>query len=382
MRVYLDNAATTQLDPLVLEAMLQYYKDNFGNPSSIHAFGRVAKAGIEKSRKTIAGLLNASTGEIFFTSGGTEAVNMAVKCAVMDLGVEVIITSKLEHHCVLHSVKCMKQRFKTTTAFVSNDADGNFSLDSLSELLQKYQGKKVLVSLIHGNNEIGNITNLSQVSALCREHNAFLHSDTVQTIGHYPLDLQSLDIDFISGSAHKFHGPKGVGFIYINENLRIKPFIDGGAQERNMRAGTENIAGIAGMAKALELAIENFEVDKSYITSLKTYLAESLMDLHPDLKVFGNYPDNSLYTVLNIGLPAAMPGDMVLLNLDINQIAVSGGSACSSGSNTGSHVIQAIHPEQELSSVRFSFSKYNTKEELDYVIEQVGKLIPKLSGQS
>ncbi|TVR79300.1 MAG: cysteine desulfurase [Chitinophagaceae bacterium] len=377
MNVYLDNAATTAIDPRVLEAMMPFLKDNYGNPSSIHTHGREAKAGIEKARKSIASNLNASTGEVFFTSGGTEAVNMAIKCAVTDLGVETIITSPLEHHCVLHSCDCVKSKHNINIVMLDFDENGNPDLQQLESILSKKDTGKTLVSLMHANNEIGNLLDIKKVSEICRTHGALLHSDAVQTVGHYPLDLQELDIDFLSGSAHKFHGPKGIGFIYINENLTLKPFIDGGSQERNMRAGTENIYGIIGMAKALDICMENFEEEKKHIEGLKFYFAEKLLSFHPEISINGNFPEQSLYTILSVSLPSSMPTDMFLFNLDMSNIAVSAGSACSSGSNTGSHVIKAIYGEKNKhSSIRFSFSKFNTMEEADYVLEKVKRILP------
>lgn len=363
--MYLDNAATTPVAPEVLAEMMPYLTDNFGNPSSIHAYGRKTKSAIEKARKIVARYLNASTAEIFFTAGGTEANNTAIKCAVRDLGVTRIISSKLEHHCVLHSVEAM-QKTGVTVEYVTVDSEGNVDYTHLENLLGSNSGK-TLVSLMHANNEIGTLLNLERVSSLCNTYGAFLHSDSVQTIAHYPFDVQKTNVHFLSGSAHKFHGPKGVGFLYINSSINIKPLIDGGAQERNMRAGTENVYGIVGLGKALELAAENMMEYRNHIQYLRTYLQKNLIENFKEIQFNGNV-EEGLYTVLNVSFPPHPKADLLLFNLDIAGIAASGGSACTSGSEKGSHVLEGIGANPDRKAIRFSFSKNNTIAEMDYLL--------------
>ncbi|NGM62864.1 cysteine desulfurase [Sphingobacterium sp. SGG-5] len=373
MQIYLDNAATTPLDPEVIDVMVEVMKDDFGNPSSIHAHGRRAKTIVEKARKTIAQLLHASPAEIFFTSGGTEADNMAIVRSVEDLGVTNIITSAVEHHAVLHTVEELEKTGKVFLHLVQLDATGNVDYEHLEQLLAAHP--KALVSLMHANNELGNLTDIQRVSELCQQYNAVFHSDTVQTMGHYPHDLSQLHIDFITGAAHKFHGPKGVGFLYINSKNKIKPFIYGGAQERNMRGGTENVYGIVGLAKALEIAYRDMEEHRAYIQGLKDYMITRLQEVIPDVRFNGNVDaDQSLYTVLNVSLPCTDMDDMLLFNLDIDGISVSGGSACSSGSNIGSHVLQAIQAKNDRPAIRFSFSKNNTRAEIDIVVAKLQEI--------
>lgn len=372
MRIYLDNAATTPLDPEVLEAMMPFMQTHFGNPSAIHSFGRETRAAIEKARKTIAKYFHASPGEIFFTSGGTEANNMALQCSVRDLGVKHIITSPIEHHAVTHTVESLKKEGKIRLSYVKLLKDGSIDYENLEEILHSAT-EKTLVSLMHANNEIGILLDVERVSKLCEKYNAYFHCDTVQTIGHYEIDLQKLKIHFISAAAHKFHGPKGVGFIYINSDAHIKPLIHGGAQERNMRAGTENLYGIIGLAKALEICYEHLEEHASQITSIRDYMKQKLMNEFPD--IYFNSKEEGLYTVLNVHFPPSDKNELLLFNLDMAGIAASGGSACSSGSNVGSHVIAHLNPEKNSAAVRFSFSKYNTKEEIDLAIEKIKELM-------
>jgi len=372
-RIYLDNAATTPLDKDVLDAMLPYMTTHFGNPSSIYSYGRETRLAVENARKTVAKLLNAHPGEIFFTSGGTESNNMAILTAIRDLGCKHIITSPIEHHAVLHTVS----HYATgdiTSSFVKLLPDGHIDLQDLESQLAQIP-KKCLVTLMHANNEIGNLLSINAVSALCKKYNAVFHSDCVQTVGHYPIDLSRIQVDFISASGHKFHGPKGTGILYINNNVQVKPLIHGGGQERNMRAGTENVYGIVGFAKALELSMERYEKDSAYIKSLKDYLIEQLQKHIPNIKFNGDYSGSSLYTIVNVSFPATPKSEMLLFNLDINNICVSGGSACSSGANQGSHVINAISKDPYRVAIRFSFSKYNTKEEIDQVIEKIKELL-------
>lgn len=373
MQVYFDNAATTAIDPEVIRVMVETMENDFGNPSSIHARGRQVKTIVEKARKTVAGLLNTSPAEIFFTSGGTEADNMAIVRSIRDHGIRHAITSPLEHHAVLHTLEALEKEGLISLSLLDVDGQGHVDLDQLERMLENHP--RSFVSLMHGNNEIGTMTNIDRVGELCREHQAIFHSDTVQTVGHFVHDLQQLKADFINGAAHKFHGPKGIGFIYINHQTRIHPMIYGGAQERNMRGGTENVYGIVGLARALELAYSQMDEHRQHISGLKTYMADRLKAEIPDVHFHGDQnPDHSLYTVLNVSFPCTDLADMMLFSLDIEGICCSGGSACSSGSDIGSHVLRAIGADAGRPCVRFSFSKYNTREEVDYVIEKVRAL--------
>lgn len=372
MKIYLDNAATTPIDPEVVDAMIPVLKNQFGNPSSIHSFGREVRTVIEQARKSVARILNVSPAEIFFTSGGTEANNTALFCSVRDLGVKQVISSPLEHHAVLHTLQELEKEGKIKLSFVKLDEKGVVDLKDLEKLLKS--DLKTLVSLMHANNEVGNLIPLKKVAELCLNNNAIFHSDTVQTMGHYTMDLQDIPVQFITCAAHKFHGPKGIGFLYINHQIKIHPFIHGGAQERNMRGGTENVYGIVGLAKALEIATEQMSEHQKHIEGLKNYMISSLKENIPGIEMNGNPEGDSLYTVLNVAFPPSENSEMLLFNLDISGIACSGGSACSSGSNTGSHVLKAIYGDVDRPSVRFSFSKYNTKEEIDIVVEKLKEL--------
>jgi len=370
MQVYFDNAATTALDPRVVEAMVEIMEFNYGNPSSIHAHGRQVKTIVERARKTVAGLLNTSPSEIFFTSGGTEADNTAITRGILDNGISHAITSPLEHHAVLHTLEALEQSGAIKLSLLDVDGLGRVDVQQLEQLLAN--NPRTFVSLMHANNEIGTLTDIEYISALCKQYRSIFHSDTVQTMAHYVHDLTKLQIDFVTGSAHKFHGPKGVGFLYINHQTKIKPFIYGGAQERNMRGGTENVYGIVGLAKALEIAYSEMDDHQRYIQGLKDYMIAQLKEHIPDVRFNGDItPENSLYTVLNVSFPCTDMSDMMLFSLDIAGISASGGSACSSGSDIGSHVLQAIGADPGRPSVRFSFCKNNTREEIDFVI---GKL--------
>lgn len=369
-RIYFDNAATTALDPNVLEAMMPFLTEKFGNPSSIYSYGRETKLAIETARKSVAKLLNAHPGEIFFTSGGTESSNMAIMAAVKDLNCRHIITSPIEHHATLHTTESLAHNSDIKLSFVSLDALGHVELNSLEQLLSESK-ERCLVTLMHANNEIGNILDINAVGELCKKYDAIFHCDTVQTVGHYPLSLRDTPVHFISGAGHKFHGPKGIGILYVNENVSIKPMINGGGQERNMRAGTENLYGIIGFAKALELAMERFEEDSKYIAGIKSYMMQQLKLHIPNVVFNGDCEGKCLYTVLNAGFPKTEKSEMILFNLDMAGICVSGGSACSSGANAGSHVINAINNNPNLVPVRFSFSRHNTKEQVDAVIAKV-----------
>ncbi len=373
-RIYFDNAATTSLDPLVLEAMMPYFTEKFGNPSSIYSYGRETRMAVETARKSVAKLLNANPAEIFFTSGGTESSNMAIHAAIRDLGCKHIISSKIEHHAVTHTVEHLDNLDAVKVSYVKLLPDGHVDIEDLEKLLAASE-EKTLVSLMHANNEIGNILDLHAVGELCKLYNAIFHSDTVQTVGHFPIDLRNTPVHFITGAAHKFHGPKGVGLIYINENIRIKPFVHGGGQERNMRAGTENIYGIVGFAKAFELAMANYETDSAYIGTIKYYMHEQLKKHIPGVAFNGDVIGRSLYTVLSASIPKTEKSEMILFNLDINNICASGGSACTSGADQGSHVIRAINNNPNQLTVRFSFCKHNTKAEVDAVVEKLKELV-------
>ncbi|MDB5202430.1 MAG: cysteine desulfurase [Ferruginibacter sp.] len=373
-RIYFDNAATTALDPEVLETMMPYFTEKFGNPSSIYSYGRETKIAIETARKSVAKILNAHPAEIFFTSGGTESSNTAIHAAVRDLGCTHIITSPIEHHAVTHSVEHLDNLDLVKVSYVKLLPNGHVDLEDLEKLLAE-KDEKTLVSLMHANNEIGNILDIFAVGELCKLYNAIFHSDTVQTVGHFPFDLRNTPIHFITGAAHKFHGPKGVGLLYINENVRIRPFVHGGGQERNMRAGTENIYGIIGFAKALEKATANYETDSAYIGTLKYYMHEQLKKHIPGVAFNGDVLGRSLYTVLSASFPKTEKSEMILFNLDINHICASGGSACTSGAEQGSHVIRAINNNPNQVTVRFSFSRHNTKEEVDSVVQKLKDLV-------
>lgn len=373
-RIYFDNAATTALDKEVLDAMLPYMTTHFGNPSSIYSYGRESRLAIETARKSVAKLLNAHPGEIFFTSGGTESNNTAILSAIRDLGCCHIISSAIEHHAVLHTVEHYGCGEKVTRSFVKLLENGHVDLKDLEEQLASHE-ERCLVTLMHANNEIGNILDIHAVGNLCKKYNAIFHSDCVQTVGHYHLDLRETPVHFISGAGHKFHGPKGTGILYVNDNVKIKPFILGGGQERNMRAGTENLYGIIGFAKALELAMANHEADSQYIQSLKDYMIGQLQQHIDGVQFNGDQKGKCLYTVLSAAFPKTEKSEMILFNLDMQGICVSGGSACSSGADQGSHVIRAINNNPNLVTVRFSFSKHNTKEEVDVVVAKLKELI-------
>lgn len=374
MRVYLDNAATTPMDEAVFEAMKPYMLHSFGNPSSIHSHGREVRSAIEKSRKKVADLLNTSPSEIFFTSGGTEADNTALRCSIDTYGIKNVITTPIEHHAVLHTLQRLEKEGKIRLSLLDLDGKGDLDLNQLNSLLENNPGS--IVSIMHANNEIGNKYGIEGIGALCKEHKAIFHSDTVQTVCHYPIDLQKIPVCSITGAAHKFHGPKGVGFLYINNDYKINPLIYGGAQERNMRGGTENVYGIVGLAKAMEIAHGNMDNHQNYIQGLKNRMIIKLKDAIPDVAFNGNCidPEKSLYTVLNVSLPPSDDNDMLLFQLDIQKISVSGGSACSSGSNIGSHVLTALNCDPMRGAVRFSFSKYNTEAEIDYAVEQLASI--------
>jgi cysteine desulfurase len=374
MRVYLDNAATTPLDPEVFETMKPFMLEDFGNPSSTHSHGRKVRAAIESSRKKVAELLNCTPGEIIFTSGGTEADNAIIRSAVTTYGIKHIISSPIEHHAVTHTVEHLAHAGLVQLHYVNLDKNGHVDLAHLDQLLRKHGS--ALVSLMHANNEIGNLLDIKTVGELCAANKAFFHSDTVQTIGHYRHNMKELDVCGMTAAAHKFHGPKGIGFMYIKKDRKIHSFIHGGAQERNMRGGTENVYGIIGLAKALEIAYRDMDEHVAYIQDLKKRMIEKLKENIPGVSFNGDSAnfERSLYTVLNVSLPESEESEMLLFNLDLNGISASGGSACSSGATTGSHVLGTLYPGSKRGAVRFSFSKYNKPEDIDYAVSKLAEV--------
>jgi cysteine desulfurase len=373
--VYLDNAATTPMDDRVIEAMLPFMRGHFGNPSSVHSHGREVRTAIEKARKKVAELLQASPSEIFFTSGGTEADNTALVCGIESHGIQHAITSPLEHHAVLHTLEMLAKKGQVQLSLLEVNEKGEIDLAQLEELLKK--NPKSLVSLMQGNNEIGNLNDLERIGQMTQAHGAFFHSDTVQTMGHYSHDLSTLPVDALVAGAHKFHGPKGVGFLYVRKDKKIHPFIHGGAQERNMRGGTENVIGIIGLAKALEISLEALAAHRRHIEKLKGYFIEKLGQEIPGITFNGCSADlqKSLYTVLSVSLPPSEANrGMLLFHLDLEGISASGGSACSSGASVGSHVMRALQHPADRDVVRFSFSRFTTMEEIDYTLEKLKAL--------
>ena len=374
MNIYFDNAATTQLDKRVLEEMIPFMVQNYGNPSSIHKHGREVKASVENSRNKIADILDVTPGEIFFTSGGTEADNTFLINAIYSRKLKTAITSKIEHHAVLHTLEDLERRNIIKILYVDIDSKGHIDYDHVEKLISS--NPKSIVSLMHGNNEIGNITEIERVAEMCNKNDSIFHSDTVQTIGHFNINLSSKNIHSIVGSAHKFHGPKGIGFMYINNKIKIPPYIIGGSQERNMRGGTENVSGIIGLSKALEITIEEKDETKKHIENLKFNMIDMLKKNIKNL-IFNGDCDNlkkSLYHVLSLSIPKIEDKQMFLFNLDINKISVSAGSACSSGSSKNSHVLEELKLENNHSPVRVSFSKLNTMDEVNYVVKKIAEL--------
>jgi len=379
MNVYFDNAATTPLDPEVFEAMKPFMLEHFGNPSSTHAHGRRVRAGIESARKKVAELLNCTPGEIIFTSGGTEADNTILMGAVQAYGIRNIITSPIEHHAVVHTLEHLQAQSHAEIHYVRLDDDGHVEMHHLEALLQTHD--RAMISLMHANNEIGNLLNMEAVGALAEKYGAYFHSDTVQTMGHYRHDLKKLNVHGITAAAHKFHGPKGVGFKFVRKDKKIVPLLFGGSQERNMRGGTENVYGIIGLAKALEIAYRDMDEHTRIIAGLKQRMIEKLRATIPGVTFHGDSANlqRSLYTVLNVSLPESEENNMLLFNLDLQGISASGGSACSSGATQGSHVLAALYPESKRGAIRFSFSKFNTEEEVDYVVDKLAAQIGVLS---
>ena len=375
MKVYLDNAATTPIASEVIEEIQPYLNNYFGNPSSTHAFGRKTKNAIEINRKKIADLIQAKNNEIIFTSGGTEADNMALRCAVFDLNVKRIITTKIEHHAVLHTAECLRDQQNVEVIFLATDHNGNPDLVQLESILN--DKVNTLVTLMHANNEIGTLLPIKKVASICAKHkHVYFHSDTVQTMGHYTFNLSETPIDFLTCSAHKLHGPKGVGFLYVNQKISLNPLITGGSQERKNRGGTENLYGIVGLGKAMEMAYENLTSHQKHIQDLKSVMKEELEKIDQRINFNGETsPEKSLYTVLNVCFPADVCNSMLLFSLDIHGIAASGGSACSSGSNQGSHVLAELPHQDNCQSVRFSFSRFNTQEDVEFTIEKIRSII-------
>ncbi len=372
MAIYFDNAATTPIDERVIEVMLHVMREEFGNPSSTHSHGRKVRTYIEDARKKVAKIMGCTPGEIFFTSGGTEADNMAIRKSVDDLGVKHIISSPIEHHAVSHTIEELARKGLVQSHLVQLLPNGHIDLLDLELLLKTYPN--ALVSLMHANNEIGNLLDIDKVGELCQTYKAVFHCDTVQTIGHIQIDLSQTNIDFLACGAHKFNGPKGVGFIYINAKNKIHPYISGGAQERNMRGGTENVYGIVGLAKALELAIDHLPHESKQIQAVKDHMIQKLRTHIPDVQFNGDAEGSSLFTVLSVNFPPTPIAEMILFKLDIEGVSASGGSACSSGSNVGSHVLAALKVSPDRPSVRFSFGRQNTIEEVEQVVMKLVKM--------
>jgi cysteine desulfurase len=378
--VYLDNAATTPLDKEVIAAMLPLMEQHFGNPSSTHAHGREVRAIVEQARKTVAELIHAKPAEIFFTSGGTESDNTFIRGVVETHGIQHIISSHLEHHAVSHTIEDLVKHGKVQAHWLNHDEKGVLDLNHLESLLQKHP--KSLVSIMHGNNEIGNINPIERIGDLCAQHKAYFHSDTVQTMGHFELDMQKIKAHSVVGAAHKFHGPKGIGFMYMRKEARVQPFITGGSQEREMRGGTENVYGMVGLAKALELSLKGLEEHKKHILQLKALMIRLVKERFGDRIQFNGLSgdlDKSLYTVLNLSLPEHEANDMLLFKLDLSGVSASGGSACSSGAKIGSHVLQALNSDPKRGAVRFSFSKFNTEKDIYFAVDKLCEIYDMVS---
>jgi len=376
-RVYLDNAATTPLNSKVIEKMLFSLQNNYGNPSSTHSYGRESKGALEDSRRKIAQLVGAKPSEIIFTSCGTESNNMILKNAICDLGVQRILVTKTEHPSVKKTVECLSSQVEVV--YIPIDTYGAMNLKDLESALQS-SDKKTLISAMHANNEVGILNNIEAIGQLAHQYHALFHTDMVQTVGHIPVSYKDMNIDFSAASAHKFHGPKGVGFLFMKQSNKLSPYISGGSQERGYRSGTENLSSIVGMAEALEIAVQGIEEDTKQVTELRQYMADQLLKNVPGLQIITNL-NNSLYTVLSVLFPTEMSNDMLPFQLDLKGIACSSGSACSSGADKGSHVIEALGIDPTRKVIRFSFSKYNTKEEIDFAIRQIKELYQEMTSQ-
>jgi len=376
-RIYLDNAATTRVAEEVVQAMLPYFSEQYGNPSSVHSIGREARSAIEMARKTIAGLINASPMEIYFTSGGTEVDNLIINGAINTFGLRHVITSKIEHHAVLHTLESLEEKGEINISYVALDKKGQLDMSHLEELLSS--NPNTLVCLMHGNNEIGNITDIKKVASLCDTYSSFFHTDSVQTMGQYRHDVKDSKVHTLVCSAHKLHGPKGVGFLYLRKDKKFAPAIIGGGQERGMRGGTENVAGIVGLAKAMELAWESMDEKLSHKKNLKERMINMLKKNIPGVEFNGacEDPDKCMSSVLNVSFPPSSENEFLLFHLDMKGIAASGGSACASGASTGSHVLTALGADPDRTAVRFSFGRYNTEEDIDRTVEVLKELLVK-----
>ena len=376
MKVYFDNAATTPLRKEIIASMTNLMNQSYGNPSSTHTFGRKAKTVLENSRREIANHFNVSSKEIIFTSGGTESDNMILRSAVESYGIETIVTSKIEHHAVLNVVEYLSTK-NIKIEYVEINQDGSININNLESILESDNSKK-LVSLMHVNNEIGNILDLQNVSKICKKNSCLFHTDAVQSVGHYEIDLNKIPVDFLSASAHKFHGPKGIGFSFVRNTSKLKPFIIGGGQEWGARAGTESVYNVVGMSTALTIAYENLEIESKHIKNIKLYFVKKLKELFPDVIFNGNSQgfDKNTYTIVNVAIPI-IPHKIDLLNfhLDLKGIACSKGSACQSGSSSGSHVINHLRKNNKWPSLRFSFSIFNSIDEVDYLMKTLKSFV-------
>ena len=379
-RIYLDNAATTQVSPEVLNEMLPLFAENYGNPNSIHSFGREARAAVDKARERVALALNAKKTEIYFTAGGSESDNWAIKGAALALGEKGkhIITSSIEHHAVLHACQALEKSGYEVT-YLPVDTEGFVNPEDVRKAIRP---DTILVTIMMANNEIGTIEPVKEIGAICREHKVLFHTDAVQAVGHMPIDVQAMNVDMLSLSAHKFHGPKGVGALYIRTGVRIANLIDGGQQERGKRAGTENVPGIAGLGKAIEVACKNLETNAAHMTALRERLFDGILAKIPYVKVNGSR-NQRLPGNVNVSIQY-IEGEGMLLLLDGNGIAASSGSACTSGSLDPSHVLLAIGLDHETAhgSLRLSLCEYNTQEEIDTTIEVLSKAVERLRAMS
>jgi len=375
MQVYLDNAATTPIAPEVIDAMLPFLKEHYGNPSAQYQPGRTTRAAVEQSRNSIAGHLGAKSSEIVFTSGGTEANNTAILGAVRDLGVKRIITSRIEHPCVFGPIEWAVKEYSITVDYLEVDKLGKIDLSDLKAYLDK-NDEDTLVSVMHANNEVGVLNDIKAIGEICKAHKVLFHSDTVQTMGQYVIDTSDIYIHFLAGAAHKFHGPKGVGFLYTRSGFQVSPFFYGGGQERSKRPGTENVSGIVGMATAMDLAYDNLEANTEHIRQLKAYFLDKLKAGYKDITLNGpGTGDDCITKVLNVSFPPNAQGPLLLFNLDMKGVYASGGSACSSGASKGSHVLEAIQADPNRPAIRFSFSRYTTFDELDFAINRIMEVV-------
>lgn len=380
MFVYADNAATTRVAPEVLDAMLPYLKEEYGNPSTLYKLGRDAKVAIEKAREQVAQVIGAKAEEIFFTGSGTEADNMALKGVLYGpagKGKKHLITTKIEHHAILHTAQALeKEGFRVT--FLNVDKNGRVDLEELKEAIGP---DTALVSIMAANNEVGTIQPVKEIGEICREKGVLFHTDAVQAFGHMPLDVNEMNIDLLSLSAHKINGPKGTGALYIRRGLGLRPVIEGGGQERNRRSGTENVAGIVGLGRAAQLAMETMEEESARLKALAQKLTKGVLQI-PETILTGD-PENRLPGACSFAI-SAIEGESMVLYLDMEGICTSTGSACSTGSLDPSHVLMAIGLSHEVShgSLRVTLGRFNTEEEVDYIIETLPKVVEKLRSMS